>query len=132
MGQYRPGKGREHDADLVVAACFLSIPVVALLYAVLWFAVALGAFCVQSTDVHGRLLLIIVLAITCSVGLSTLVFFWHVWRGSPTAEVSEDDTVATLEHGWLTMGEKAVGRVKKLVRRQGKGLRGGRDNGEHD
>lgn len=123
MGRYEPAKGREHDADLVVIACFLSLPIVALLYAVLCFAVALGAFCVQSTDVHGKILLMAVLAVACSSGIGTVIFFWHAWRGAPTSEVSEEDTTATLEYGWRKMTRETLAKGRGLFHRQVKKLR---------
>lgn len=93
-------------------ACVLAVPLVALLYAVLSFALALAAFCVQSTDVHGRVLLLVTLGIAVIAGLGTLLFFWHVWRGPRTHEVSEQNTDEVLSYGWVSIAQGKLGRAR--------------------
>ena len=78
------------DSDLAITACFLSIPLVSLLYAVLSFSLAIVAFCIQNNDVHGKILLTVVLGVLGVTGLITLLFFWHVWRGPREQEISEE------------------------------------------
>lgn len=76
------------------------------------FALALAAFCVQSTDVHGRVLLLVTLGIAVITGLGTLLFFWHVWRGPRTHEVSEQSTDEVLSYGWVSIARGKLGRTK--------------------
>lgn len=97
-------------------ACVLAVPLVALLYAVLSFALALAAFCVQSTDVHGRVLLLVTLGIAVIAGLGTLLFFWHVWRGPRTHEVSEQNTDEVLSYGWVSIARGKLGRARMFAK----------------
>ena len=115
----RGGLPHPHDSDIAVTACFLSIPLVALLYAVLSFSVALGAFCIQSSgrDVHGEVLLSIVLGILGVAGMGTFLFFWHAWRGPRTEEVSEEDSEEVIDYGWSTKLQKLRQRSKAVLRR---------------
>ena len=106
-----------HDSDIAVMACFLCIPLVALLYAVLSFAVALGAFSIQSSDTHGRVLLCVVLGILGTAGIGTLLFFWHVWRGPRAEEVSEENTIEMFDYGWMTQARGLIGSIKALASR---------------
>ena len=122
MSRYEPASGKEHDADLVITACFLSVPVVALLYSLLCFAVALGVFCVQSSDAHGKIILMVTFAVACSVGLSTLAFFWHTWRGPPSVQVSDDDGFE-LYMGWGGATRKFASKVARTMHAQVRSLR---------
>ena len=104
------------DSDLAVTACFLSMPLVSLLYAVLSFSAAITAFCIQNNDVHGKILLTVILGILGVAGLMTLLFFWHVWRGPRKEEISEEDTGDVLAYGWKVKVKNAGGKVKRAFR----------------
>ncbi|KAL6307096.1 hypothetical protein BKA93DRAFT_728061 [Sparassis latifolia] len=71
--------------DLAFTAAFLATPIAALLWSVLCFTIAVGAYSIQNTDTTAMLLLATVLGIVGFVGLVTLLFFWHVWK-SPESE----------------------------------------------
>ena len=109
-----------HDFDLAVTACVLAVPLVALFYAVLAFAVALGAFCIESTtsDIHARVLLSVVLGILGTSGLATLLFFWNAWRGPRTAEVSEEDSRDVFDYGWRSRAKTLADGVMSRIRRR--------------
>lgn len=109
------------DSDLAMTACFLSFPLVSLLYAVLTFSVALGAFCIQNSDVHSRVLLGILLGLLALSGLVTLLYFWHVWRGPRTAEISDADEDEMAEYGWRTIWKNLRRRMlKRIAQMRGK------------
>lgn len=67
--------------DPVVMSFFLAVPVASLVWAVLCFSVALLAFCVQGTDVHGRSLLMVIIGAAVFISALAAVFFRRVWRG---------------------------------------------------
>ena len=91
------------DGDLALTACALAVPLVALLYAVASFGVALGAFCVQNTTAaHARVLLTVLLGVLGTVALATVLFFWHAWRGPRAQEVGEEDVRDVVAYGWRT------------------------------
>ena len=117
MNQGPSGTPDPHDTDLAITAIFLAIPLVALFYAVLAFSVALGAFSIQGTssDVHARVLLCVVLGILGTSGVATVLFFWNVWRGPRTAEISEEDSSDVVDYGWRTRGRALVGRFANGV-----------------
>ncbi|KAI0782564.1 hypothetical protein C8Q75DRAFT_737530 [Abortiporus biennis] len=108
-----------HDTDLAITACFLAIPLVALLYAVLSFTVALGAFSVQSSDVHGKVLLSVIIGVLVSIGIVTVLFFWHTWRGPRLDEVSDEDGEEMERYGW----KESLRRKRVVVVRMWKDLR---------
>ena len=115
MSHFQTRDESSRDADLAITACFLSIPLVSLLYAVLSFSVALGAFCIQNTETHGRILLAVVLGVLGTAGLGTLLFFWHVWRGPRTEEVGEENVFDVMEYGWQTKIQGAVKKVRDVA-----------------
>ena len=113
------GPASPHDSDLALTACFLAIPLVSLLYAVLSFSVALGAFCIQSSgNMHGRILLSVVLGVLGTAGISTLLFFWHTWRGPRTEEVSAEDSRDVVDYGWTTKAKDLVNIAMGVLRRR--------------
>lgn len=118
MSHFQTKDEGSRDADLAITACFLSIPLVSLLYALLSFSIALGAFCIQNTETHGRILLAVVLGILGTAGFSTLLFFWHVWRGPRTEEVEDEDVMDVLGYGWRTKAQKVAEKTKDVVRGQ--------------
>ena len=118
MSHFQLKDESSRDADLAITACFLSIPLVSLLYAVLSFSIALGAFCVQNTETHGRILLAVVLGILGTAGLGTLLFFWHVWRGPRTEEVEDENVMDVMGYGWRTKVRGGARKVREAVSRQ--------------
>ncbi|TCD65964.1 hypothetical protein EIP91_001956 [Steccherinum ochraceum] len=106
------------DSDLAITACFLSIPLVALLYAVLSFSVAIAAYCIQNNDVHGKILLVVVLGILGIAGLVTLLFFWHVWRGPRDVEISAEQTEDVLGYGWKSRAKGLRERAGILLKKR--------------
>ncbi|CCL99557.1 uncharacterized protein FIBRA_01575 [Fibroporia radiculosa] len=102
--------GRE--VDLAVMACFLALPVSSLLWAIIAFAVALGAFCIQNTDIQGKILLSVSLGLLGLLCMATLFFFWHIWRGPRREELSEEDAGEIISRGW-----------KAAFKRQGREIR---------
>ena len=110
-----------HDSDLAVTAIFLSVPLVALLYAVLSFSVALGAYCIQNSEIHGKLLLVVLFGLAGLTGVVTLVFFWHVWRGPRTVQISDEDIDVEMAYGWKTIFQRKMKRGRKGV---GKAVQG--------
>ena len=119
MSHFESKSESAHEADLAITACFLSIPLVALLYAVLSFSVALAAFCIQNTETHGRVLLAVVIGLVGVAGFGTMLFFWHVWTGPREEEVGQEDVLKLLAYGW---GSKASAFVNKTREAAGKGL----------
>jgi uncharacterized membrane protein YeaQ/YmgE (transglycosylase-associated protein family) len=77
------------DFDLTITACFLSLPIAALLWSVLCFTVSIATFCIQRSDVHGRVILAVVLGIVGACACGTLAFFWRVWKKPPHVEREE-------------------------------------------
>lgn len=106
-----------HDSDLAITACFLSVPLVSLLYAVLSFSLAIAAFCIQNNDVHGKILLTVVLGVLGVTGLITLLFFWHVWRGPREQEISEEKVEEVLGYGWHTRITRVLQGIQHVVSR---------------
>ncbi|KAH7923628.1 hypothetical protein BV22DRAFT_1036108 [Leucogyrophana mollusca] len=99
--------------DLTVTACFLSLPIVALLWSVLSFTIAIAAFCIQDTDVHGEILLIVVLSILGFCAFVTLLFFWHIWKSPRLNEIEEDFHLNTASNKPLPLSRTE--KVEKLV-----------------
>jgi hypothetical protein len=74
-------------------SCFLALPLAALLWAVLSFTIAIGAFCFTSAvgaNVHTRALLAGVLGVLLTFAVLTLLVFWDAWRSPPPSEPEED------------------------------------------
>jgi hypothetical protein len=72
--------------DLTITSCFLSLPIVALLWSILSFTVAVAAFCVQNSDLRGEVLLAVILGVMGLCGCCILFFFWHIWQDPPHYE----------------------------------------------
>jgi len=101
--------------DLAVTACFLAIPVAALLWSIVAFAVALGAFCIQNTDIQGEILLSVALGLLIMLSIATLLFFWHIWRGPRREEIDEEDSGAITSSGWKSAWRRHVKEVKTIL-----------------
>ena len=71
--------------DPVVMSFFLAVPVASMLWAVLCFAVALAAFCIQGTDNRGRIILTITIGMGVVVSLLAAVGFNYAWLESGIA-----------------------------------------------
>ncbi|OAX37450.1 hypothetical protein K503DRAFT_866861 [Rhizopogon vinicolor AM-OR11-026] len=84
----------EH-VDLTITACFLSLPVVSLLWSVLCFTIAIASFCVQGTNMTGEILLVTLLGLLGFFASVTLLFFWHIWRSPRRNEIEEDFNMDT-------------------------------------
>jgi hypothetical protein len=81
--------------DLTITACFLSLPVVSLLWSVLSFTIAVAAFCIQGTNMTGEILLVTLLSLLGFFASVTLLFFWHIWRSPRRNEIEEDFNMDT-------------------------------------
>ena len=73
------GHGESDMIDPVVMSFFLAVPVASMLWAVLCFAVALAAFCVQGTDSNRRIVLVVVIATGVAASLLASLGFKHTW-----------------------------------------------------
>ena len=64
------------------------MPVVALLWSVISFTVAVGAFCIQSsTDLPEKILLSVIIGILGVCGSGVVIFFWRIWRPQRDYEI---------------------------------------------
>ncbi|GBE80207.1 predicted protein [Sparassis crispa] len=106
------------DIQLAVISCFLSVPVSSLLWSILCFTVALGALCIQGTDLRGEILLAVVLGILGLLCAATLLFFWDVWRGTRREEVQEEEEWAVVDHGLKWRLKRSLRKLKLLVLRK--------------
>ncbi|KAI0941081.1 hypothetical protein AcV7_002728 [Taiwanofungus camphoratus] len=104
------------DEHLEVMACFLSIPVAALLWSILSFTIALGAFCIQNTVVQGKVLLAVALGIVGLLSLATLLFFWHIWRGPRRVEIGDQEVQVENARGWVDSFRRLFREVRDIVR----------------
>lgn len=79
------------ELDLTVTACFLSLPIVSLLWSILSFTVAVAAFSIQQPDdnLGGEVLLSVILGVAVLCGCGILFFFWQIW-GDPREDEVED------------------------------------------
>ncbi|KAI0301621.1 hypothetical protein B0F90DRAFT_322641 [Multifurca ochricompacta] len=91
--QYLRLRSHRLHGSLTLLACFLALPLAALLWAILSFTVAVAAFCFVSTvgtDVQMRGLFAGVLGVLLALAVLTLLVFWDAWRTPPTSEPEED------------------------------------------
>lgn len=65
---------------------------------------------------HGKILLIVVLGVLAMAGLVTFLFFWHVWRGPRSEEISEEKVADVLEYGWKTRVRNGGKKVRRVLR----------------
>jgi hypothetical protein len=109
------------ELDLTVTACFLSLPVVALLWSILSFTLAIGAFCVQDSDLRGEVLLAAIFGIMGICGCSIVFFFWHIWKAPRHDEVEENPN---FKLGWedppSSSWREKFGKWKRRARIKGK------------
>ncbi|KAF9812763.1 hypothetical protein IEO21_06013 [Rhodonia placenta] len=104
-----------NQMNLSVTACFLALPVASLLWCIIAFAVALGAFCIQSTDIHSEILLSVALGLLGLLSIATLLFFWHIWKGPRRVEI-EDEVVGTPD-GWKAAFKRQRREAKAIIGR---------------
>ncbi|KIP06152.1 hypothetical protein PHLGIDRAFT_469066 [Phlebiopsis gigantea 11061_1 CR5-6] len=83
------GRGESDMVDPVVMSFFLAVPVASMLWAVACFSVALAAFCIQGTDSHGRIVLIVVIGVGTTVSLLAALGFKQMFAGC--SAISHDD-----------------------------------------
>lgn len=83
------GRGESDMVDPVVMSFFLAVPVASMLWAVACFSVALAAFCIQGTDSHGRIVLIVVIGVGTTVSLLAALGFKPMFAGC--SAISHDD-----------------------------------------
>lgn len=103
--------------DLTITACFLSLPVVSLLWSVLCFTIAIAAFCIQSTNISSKIILVTLLSLLGFFASVTLLFFWHIWRSPRHNEIEEDFNMDTrLNVDPLKGLPKAEMAVKNLIK----------------
>jgi len=120
QSQYLRVRSHGERGDLTLLACFLALPLAALLWAILSFTVAVGALCFSSAagaDVHMRALFAGVLGVLLSLGVLTLLVFWDAWRSPPTTEPEVDHARGvgarkSEREGWL----KHARRRMRIVR----------------
>jgi hypothetical protein len=114
--------------DLTITACFLSLPVVSLLWSVLSFTIAVAAFCIQGTNMTGEILLVTLLSLLGFFASVTLLFFWHIWRSPRRNEIEEDfnmDTRLNVDPPkGLHKAEIAVHGLIDRLKRRGRAQRG--------
>lgn len=79
------------ELDSTVTACFLSIPLASLLWSMLSFTIALVSFCIQSSDVNGKVLLAVIFGIVGTPACAMLYFFRHIRKKPPHREMDADD-----------------------------------------
>lgn len=79
----------EHDLTLI--ALFLCIPLASLMWAILAFAIAASAFCLQNSTGLTRIFLGAVIAVMVIASAGTVAFFWNIWVKPPTKELDEDE-----------------------------------------
>ncbi|OBZ70282.1 hypothetical protein A0H81_09799 [Grifola frondosa] len=111
--------GKEND--LAALACFLSLPPVALIWSLLSFSIALGAFCIQGTGLHGRRLLAAMLILLGVLSIATILFFWHIWRGPHREEISDENVDEVIADGWAHSIRRVRTDLKKVFRRPKRG-----------
>ena len=75
--------------DLMLLACFLMLPLAALLWENLSFTIAIGTLCFSSADVHMHTLFTGVFDVLLSLGVLTLLIFWDVWCSPAMTEPEE-------------------------------------------
>jgi hypothetical protein len=75
------------ELNLTVTSCFLSLPIVALLWSIVSFTIAVGAFCFQDSDSSGKFLLIVILGVMGICCCCIVFFFWHIWRDPRQNEI---------------------------------------------
>ncbi|KAG1737357.1 hypothetical protein EDD22DRAFT_852178 [Suillus occidentalis] len=83
--------------DLTITACFLSLPVVSLLWLVLCFNITIAAFCVQKNNTSSKIILVILLSLLGFFASVTLLFFWHIWRSPRHNEEFNMDTILNID-----------------------------------
>lgn len=77
------------------------MPVVALLWSVISFTVAVGAFCIQgSTDLQNEVLLSVIIGVVSVCGIGIVFFFWHIWKPPRDYEIGEGLEENLTAHGW--------------------------------
>ncbi|CAL1699911.1 unnamed protein product [Somion occarium] len=72
-------KPKEDVSDLLIIAAFLSVPTAALSWGILFFAIALFAFCIQNTEWKGRVLILVILVIILAVLSLVGAVSWRIW-----------------------------------------------------
>jgi len=76
----------------MLLACFLMLPLAALLWENLSFTIAISTLCFSSAagaDVHMHTLFTGVLDVLLSLGVLTLLIFWDVWCSPAMTEPEE-------------------------------------------
>jgi|SRR3984885_14150902 hypothetical protein len=73
--------GPDTDARLTAIACCLALPIASLIWCILSFTVALGAFCFQNTkSFGGHVLLAAILSVLGIYACGTFLYFWSTSR----------------------------------------------------
>jgi len=94
--------GPDTDARLTAVACCLALPISSLLWCILSFVVALGAFCFQNTNPFGEhVFLAAILGVLGICAFGTSIFFWSKSESVQMKEADREDVVGAL--GWVKM-----------------------------
>ncbi|KAI0068628.1 hypothetical protein BV25DRAFT_1910389 [Artomyces pyxidatus] len=107
---------KETYTDTTLLACFLSLPIVSLLWSILSFTVAISAFCVQGKDLSGKIVISTSLGILVVSAVTTVYFFENRWRGE-----SRDDGRSLRPHVngvstvWNALSKKLGRRTRRIL-----------------
>jgi hypothetical protein len=73
--------------DLRLTACFLSLPIAALMWSVLSFMVALVSYCFQYYGEVGRILLAVLVAVVALCMMGAFLFFLYEMGGVASSDI---------------------------------------------
>ncbi|KAH7922557.1 hypothetical protein BV22DRAFT_648393 [Leucogyrophana mollusca] len=110
------------NMGLRLTACFLSVPIVSLLWSVFSFMVALIAYCVQDSDERGEVFLGVIFAVIIVWIIGAFLCFWDGWQicwtldacGKPTGKTHQDPPCAANEENTRTFSAWLDVMLKKL------------------
>jgi hypothetical protein len=83
---------RSEPAKVAVTACFLSVPLSALMWAIVTFIVAIcaNAFQMDEVDLASRKLMIFIIVVIMAMACGTFLFFWRTWAPPRNTELEDE------------------------------------------
>lgn len=104
-----------HEACVTLQACFLSLPVALLLWAVATFMIAISAYGIQQGGLSTRRVTIAVLSTLVVIASGTLAYFSKIWyEKEPYLDDPEDDEDVHSSGGPLKLVKAVVlGQTRK-------------------
>ncbi|KDQ64044.1 hypothetical protein JAAARDRAFT_52046 [Jaapia argillacea MUCL 33604] len=87
--------GFGEESGVKIMACFLSLPLVCMLWSVMWFTVAIGAYCIQQPGLVGKVLLGTTFMIGCVAIILVFVCSRNIWDGKAKSGVTQNDEEKT-------------------------------------